>query len=134
MSWHIPLAPLFATGLKRGWVVVFDNQKKQNQKSAELIVTYTGIRVPQSSVLGHVLAAGLVPWSQLDVVQVTAPGVPDLPASTPHFVVHPVGSACIHLPEDWMGSTNQANKLKTTAGTHHYRHCGINMGEMLNIM
>ena len=78
---------------------MFDNQKKQNQKSAELIVTYTGIRVPQSSVLGHVLAAGLVSGSQLDVVQVTAPGVPDLPASTPHFVSHPVGSAVCHWPE-----------------------------------
>ena len=79
--------------------------------------------VPQSTVLGHCLAAGFALISQLAVLQVTAPGVPDLPAATPHFVAHPVGSACVQLPEDWMGSTNQANKLKTTAAaTHHYRH------------
>ena len=49
--------------------------------------------VPQSTVLGHCLASGLAFASQLDVLQVTAPGVPDLPAPTPHFVAHPVGSA-----------------------------------------
>ena len=54
--------------------------------------------VPQSTVLGHCLAAGLVSALQLDESQVTAPGVPDLPAATPHFVAHPLGSACFQLP------------------------------------
>ena len=54
--------------------------------------------VPQSSVLGHCLASGSVAWSQLDVLHVTAPGVPDLPAGTPHLLAHPRGSACIQLP------------------------------------
>ena len=54
--------------------------------------------VPQSTVLGHCLAAGFVSGSQLEVLQVTAPGVPDLPAATPHFVAHPLGSACFQLP------------------------------------
>ena len=54
--------------------------------------------VPQSTVLGHCLAAGFASRSQLEVLQVTTPGVPDLPAATPHFVAHPVGSACIQLP------------------------------------
>ena len=74
---------------------------------------------PQSSVSGHSLAAGFVSGSQLDVLQVTAPGVPDLPAPTPHFVAHPVGSARIHLPEEWIMSNIQANKLgkKNSRGT-----------------
>ena len=54
--------------------------------------------VPQSTVLGHCLAAGFALRSQLEVLQVTAPGVPDLPAATPHFVAHPRGSACFQLP------------------------------------
>ena len=54
--------------------------------------------VPQSTVLGHCLASGLVSGSQLVVLQLTAPGVPDLPAPTPHFVAHPLGSACTQLP------------------------------------
>ena len=54
--------------------------------------------VPQSTVLGHCFASGLVLGSQLVVLQVTAPGVPDLPAGTPHLLAHPRGSACIHLP------------------------------------
>ena len=61
----------------------------------------TGIsvpNVPQSTVLAHCLAAGLVSALQLDESQVTAPGVPDLPAATPHFVAHPLGSACFQLP------------------------------------
>ena len=53
---------------------------------------------PQSTVLGHCLAAGLTSASQLVVLQLTAPGVPDWPAATPHFVAHPVGSACIQVP------------------------------------
>ena len=53
----------------------------------------------QSMVLGHVLAAGLVSGSQLDVVQVTAPGVP---FCTPHFFFEqPIGAADIHLPKEW---------------------------------
>ena len=54
--------------------------------------------VPQSTVLGHCLATGFASGSQLEVLQVTAPGVPDLPAATPHFVAHPLGSACVQLP------------------------------------
>ena len=54
--------------------------------------------VPQFTVLGHCLAADFVSGSQLVVLQVTSPGVPDLPAATPHFVAHPRGSACIQLP------------------------------------
>ena len=54
--------------------------------------------VPQALVAGHCLASGLVFGSQLVVLQVTAPGVPDKPSPTPHFVSHPLGSACIHLP------------------------------------
>ena len=46
------------------------------------------------------------------MLQVTAPGVPDLPSATPHFVAQPLGSACIHLPEEWIVPTNQANKLE----------------------
>ena len=63
--------------------------------------------VPQSTVLGHSLAAGLVPASQLDVLQVTAPGVPD-------FVSHPVGSPLIHLPEEWAASNYQEEKIVKT--------------------
>ena len=54
--------------------------------------------VPQSTVLGHCLAAGFASGSQLVESQVTAPGVPDLPAATPHLVAHPLGSACVQLP------------------------------------
>ena len=53
---------------------------------------------PQSTVLGHCLAAGLASASQLVALQLTAPGVPDWQAATPHFVAHPVGSACIQVP------------------------------------
>ena len=54
--------------------------------------------VPHLSVLGHCLGLGLVSGSQLNESQVTAPGFPDLPAATPHFVAHPLGSACFQLP------------------------------------
>ena len=37
--------------------------------------------------------------SQLEVLQVTAPDVPDAPALTPHFVAQPRGSPCIQLPD-----------------------------------
>ena len=36
--------------------------------------------------------------SQLVVLQLTAPGFPDLPAGTPHLLAHPLGSACFQLP------------------------------------
>ena len=53
---------------------------------------------PQSTVLGHFLAAGLVSASQLDVEHFTVPGVPDIPNPTPHLVAHPLGSFCTHSP------------------------------------
>ena len=59
--------------------------------------------VPQSTVLGHCFASGLVFGSQLDVLQVTLPGVPDLPAATPHFVAHPLGSPCFQSPNSVCG-------------------------------
>ena len=68
--------------------------------------------VPQLSVLGHCLAAGLASGSQLEVLQVTAPGVPDLPAATPHFVAHPLGSPCFHLPKSGCEMIRKT-KLKT---------------------
>ena len=54
--------------------------------------------VPQFTVLGHCLAADFESRSQLEVLQVTAPGVPDLPAATPHFVVvvSPVPVLSVH--------------------------------------
>ena len=55
--------------------------------------------VPQSSVLGHSFAPGFVPVSQLDVLQLTVPGVPDNPAPMPHLVAHPLGSPCTQLPK-----------------------------------
>ena len=69
--------------------------------------------VPQSTVLGHCLAAGFALRSQLEVLQVTAPGVPDLPAATPHFVAHPRGSACFQLPN----SVGVLNNLSTKSLT-----------------
>ena len=60
---------------------------------------HTATNVPQSAVLGHVLAAGFLFASQLVVLQVTAPGVPDLPAPTPHLLAHPLGSACFQVPK-----------------------------------
>ena len=53
----------------------------------------------QSSVLGHSFGSGFVSGSQLEVLQVTATGLPDAPALTPHFVAHPRGSPCIQLPD-----------------------------------
>ena len=54
--------------------------------------------VPQSTVLGHCLAAGFASRSQLVESQATAPGVPDFAAATPHLLAHPRGSACFQLP------------------------------------
>ena len=59
----------------------------------------TSLNSPQSRVAGHCLAAGFVSASQLVVLQVTAPGVPDLPAPTPHLLAHPLGSACFQVPK-----------------------------------
>ena len=85
-------------------------------------LVYTGINVPQSGVLGHVLASGLVSGSQLEVLQVTAPGVPDLPAATPHFVAHPLGSACFQLPNSGCEMIRKANlKNRDTALSQHHR-------------
>jgi len=53
---------------------------------------------PQSSVLGHTFAPGFASGSQLNVLQSTAPGVPDKPAPTPHLVAHPLGSPCTQSP------------------------------------
>jgi len=58
--------------------------------SASVVVVAVGVGA-QSVYFGHWIATGLVFESQLDVLQVTAPGVPD-------FVSHPVGSSRIHLP------------------------------------
>ena len=52
---------------------------------------------PQSRVAGHCFGSGFVSALQL-VLQLTAPGVPDLPAATPHLVAHSLGSACFQLP------------------------------------
>ena len=57
-----------------------------------------GSAVPQVSVAGHGLARGLVSALHLAESQVTAPGVPDLPAATPHFLAHPLGSRRAQLP------------------------------------
>ena len=59
-------------------------------------------------VLGHCLALGLVFASQLDESQVTAPRVPE-PAATPHFVAHPLGSACFQLPKSRFEIIRKAN-------------------------
>ena len=59
----------------------------------------TSLNSPQSRVAGHFFAAGFVFRSQLVVLQVTAPGVPDLPAATPHLVAHPLASPCSQLPK-----------------------------------
>jgi len=53
----------------------------------------------QTEVLAHSFGVGLVSGSQPDAVQPTKPGVPDLPAATPHFVAHPVGSVRSHVPQ-----------------------------------
>ena len=54
---------------------------------------------PQSGVLGHIFGDGLVSGSQLDVLHLTVPGVPDnLRNPTPHLPAH-LGSSCTHLPD-----------------------------------
>ena len=60
--------------------------------------------VPQSAVLGHCFGKGLLSGSQLEVVQLTAPGVPDKPTPTPHLLAHPRGSPSTQVPMSaWMG-------------------------------
>ena len=76
-----------------------------------MVVVVVVVVVVHSSVLGHCVGSGFVSASQLDVLQVTAPGVPDWPAPTPHVVAHPRGSACIHSPEEWIVSNHHANKM-----------------------
>jgi len=56
-----------------------------------LLVEPFGHLLAQSALLGHCLGSGFVFESQLDVLHLTAPGVPD-------FVSHPVGASCVHLP------------------------------------
>ena len=53
---------------------------------------------PHKGVAGHSLGSGFVSGSQIEVVQLTAPGVPDEPAPTPHLLVHPLGSPRVQLP------------------------------------
>ena len=88
----------------------------------------TSLNSPQSRVAGHCLAAGFVSASQLVVLQLTAPGVPDLPAATPHFVAHPLGSACSHLPNSVGGLNNLSTKhLLTRDPSVYCGLCGIKM-------
>ena len=61
-----------------------------------LTIYYT--HIPQSVVLGHCLGLGLVSGSQLVVLHVTVPGVPDAPAATPHLLAHPDGSPRTQSP------------------------------------
>ena len=42
--------------------------------------------------------------SQLDVLHLTAPGVPD-------FVSHPVGASCVHVPKEWVVFNDQEEKF-----------------------
>ena len=63
--------------------------------------------VVQSAVLGHCLGEGFVFGSQFDVLQRKSPGVPE-PAPTPHFVAHPLGSVCVHVPKEMVASNNRA--------------------------
>ena len=64
--------------------------------------------VVQSTVLGHFLGEGFVSGLQLDVLQRTAPGVPDAPAPTPQFVAHPLGSSRVQLPKEGVVSNDRA--------------------------
>ena len=73
----------------------------------------TSLNSPQSRVAGHCFGSGFVSASQLDVLQLTAPGVPDWPASTPHLVGHPLGSPCTHVPKEWVVFNNQEHPLGT---------------------
>ena len=70
----------------------------QEEEEAVQVSGISVSNVPQSAVLGHSLASGFANISQSNESQVTAPGFPDLPAATPHFVAHPLGSACFQLP------------------------------------
>ena len=54
--------------------------------------------VPQSTVLGHCSASGLVSGLHIGESQVGSPGIPDKPFPTPHFVSHPLGSFFSQLP------------------------------------
>ena len=56
--------------------------------------------VPQASVAAHIFPAGLgaAHLSSLPLLHVTVPGLPDLPAATPHLVAHPVAPPLIQVP------------------------------------
>ena len=49
--------------------------------------------------------------SQLVVLQLTAPGVPELPAATPHLVAHPLASPCSQFPKS-VGVKKYSEQLK----------------------
>ena len=71
-------------------------------------VCVCSMNIPQSAVLRHSLGEGFVSGSQLDVLQRTAPGVPDAPAPTPQFVAHPLGSSRVQLPKERVVPNNRA--------------------------
>ena len=61
--------------------------------------------------------------SQLDVLHLTAPGVPD-------FVSHPVGASCVHLPKEWVVFNDQEGEIiktrdKTLLSLLHYQGVGV---------
>ena len=62
---------------------------------------------PNSMADLHIFGAGLVSASQLSVLHLTVPGMPD-PAAIPHSVAHPVGSAGTQSP----GSTGVHGNTK----------------------
>ena len=66
--------------------------------------------------------------SQLVVEHVTAPGVPDAPAATPHLVAHPNGSLCTQSPGIWTCDNHEINvQWKINIGP-----CSIDNG-LLNV-
>ena len=83
--------------------------------------------LPHSGVVGHVLAAGVVPSSHNAVEHVTVPGVP-VPAAVPHAMTQSVASAAIQSPATrvWTfsygqpvpcsGATCVANVMRRAAG------------------
>ena len=56
--------------------------------------------LPQAAVAGHTFPAGLgaAHLSSLPLLHVTVPGLPDLPAATPHLVSHPVAAPLTQVP------------------------------------
>ena len=80
---------------------------------------YSPRNVPQSTVLGHSFASGFVSRSQLEVVQLTEPGVPDNPAPTPHLVAHPRGSPSTQSP----GKTKNKIHISYNRRLQQIAHC-----------